>query len=525
MLRRLFYVGLALLFGSAAAGIASPGRAYLTDLRTARAVSLVSPRASLAECLSELSRVPEVGIDLTAAPELGSEQLTAYVPKRPLRETMGALEELFDAAWVPSPGTAPAYHLTPDPVRARVQVATRAVLLRSLQKVLDDQAAEALKEAKGGALASETQRSNRMGLLLWSHLKPAEKLRVLQGFPTTISIPESQAADTYQSLVAAARLGLSTIEDRPLAGPLLASFDLEDLADRGLPQLRARATALRENSIVGAISLIEFFRGAAAPRPEQIDPPKDTPLLPQTIGNNGRIYGTRDELVARVGEACGVPILSRHRAYGGTASVSLGGRTLGQAMTEMAGYCEATLTANARGYQLLRSTTEAYDSLALPSSGPVQNYLKQRPKEGDWVTLEQLMELSSMTSLQLSVLQRSNLCDNEATFVREAYAVVRFYRSLTPEQRRLLFSEAGVEVASLTHAQLHQLLDAKAKRADWDIHEHVQQVRGLRFMFRNLERRNETVLEMRAIRGSRLVSPASTELPRVELEERPTASR
>ena len=76
----------------------APARADddLADARTAAAVSFASPRAPLGDCLRVLSEAS--GVTLAAGPALAEESLVGYVPRRTLRETKQALEDLIHGA-------------------------------------------------------------------------------------------------------------------------------------------------------------------------------------------------------------------------------------------------------------------------------------------------------------------------------------------------------------------------------------------------------------------------------------------
>ena len=107
-----------------ALGLASSARAdYIEDSRTAKGLTLTIPRTALGECLKAMSEAS--GVSLAASPALASEQLVGHVPRRPLRETMRALEELFDAVWTTLPGSPASYRLDPDPARAKALAAAQ----------------------------------------------------------------------------------------------------------------------------------------------------------------------------------------------------------------------------------------------------------------------------------------------------------------------------------------------------------------------------------------------------------------
>lgn len=521
MLKRSWWVGRHITAAAAAAALLAavlPARAdYLDDARTARGVEFGSPRAPLADCLKVLSSAARV--ELVVSPALAAEALTGYVPRRPLRETMRALEELFDAAWVPSGGASPVYALTPAPEKSRAHRAVAAEQVRRAVRAIDDQAEQAALDSRAGRAASDRVESQRLALSLWLCLTPAARVQLLQGVPLTLPVPESRAPAVYRQL-----LLLADKPDRPLVGPMLATFDLDDQIDTGIPWIRARVTAMRHGSIVGALGMIDWLKVPAANQ-NPADPPAEGPALPAGVGVSGRFHGTRDEQALKIGQALNLPILSRHRSWGGTGpTVMAGGRRLPEVMADYAAGCAARVQSTARGFQLLRSVTESFDSVGRPPDGPVRRFLAARPKVGEVVGFEQMLELGSLTPMQLAILQRGNVCTAEASFAVDNYAILRFYQALNPSQRRAVFSDEGLDAAALTHAQLHALLDAKLKRADWDIHAHLQTLAGLRFRFRQQVERDEKSITYQALREGRVVSGANADLPSVEEEERPAAT-
>jgi hypothetical protein len=157
----------------------------------------------------------------------------------------------------------------------------------------------------------------------------------------------------------------------------------------------------------------------------------------------------------------------------------------------------------------------------------VERYLKARPSPGKPVPFATLAELAALSPFQLAVLERSHRCTADASVLREGiYVMCRFYRALTPDQRRSLFSDEGLDAASLTHAQLHDFLDERRLRGGLEIHQPLQEVRGLRFRFREESEDGKLLLIASCARDGVDVDPAvSTELPVVEDEEQPAASR
>ncbi|MGV3719527.1 MAG: hypothetical protein ACO1SX_01345 [Actinomycetota bacterium] len=507
-----FFLPLAIAVSLAAA---SGARAdYIDDSRTAKGVSLAMPRTSLGEVLREISGA--TGVKVTAAPGLTEEQLVGYVPRRPLRETMRALEELYDGVWTVLPGSPSSYRLDPDPARAKTLAAARAVALKEYRKSADAPAAEAAARIKKGEPLPTSQQLqwDLLGPLLWSHLSSADRDRVLQGQTVTIAIPQAEAGAIHDHIGATA-----TKSRAPLAAPVMATFDMDDKVDTGIPSIRARATAVRENSVVGAISGIEIIKPQAGGKTTEA-PPND-PVLPEAVGETGRFNGERDEVMVTLAEACGLPILSRHRVQGGSSrTVVAGGRRMTDVMNDLALAVDATYQPNSRGYHLFRSRTEMIDRAGLPPAAVLQHYLATRPAAGEVVPFAKLAELAPLTPLQLAVLQRSNLASAEAEKARETFAVMRFYQSLTPEQRSLLFTESGLSAEKLTHTQVHAFLDEKRKRAEFDIHDQLQQMRGLAFRFREEPEKDEDGLILEAVRDGNIVVASTQALPRTEKEDR-----
>jgi hypothetical protein len=462
-------------------------------------------------------------VTLTAAPALSGEPLVGYVPRRPLRETMQALEELYDGVWTKLPGTPAAYRLDPDPAAAKAAAAAKATVFKEYRKVADEAAAEAARRIKTGVLPEAKQNDVQLvqtfALLLWSHVPPADRDRVLNGQTVTISIPPAAAEPVHQLILAIAKK-----REAKLIAPMLASFDLDDKNDLGVPSIRARATGLRDDWIVGAIWTIDFLKQAGAAKPPEA--PEGDPVFPEAIGDSGRFNGERDEVLVKLAQEGGIPILSRHRVMGGSSStVTAGGRKVTDVMNDLAQRIEAVHRPNARGYQLFRSRTEAIDRSGLPPAAPLEEYLKLRPAVGQPVPFATLLPLTALTPLQLQVLTRSNVASAEASIAKEVFSLLRFYQSLTEPQRKALFSDAGLEVGSLTHPQLHAILDEKAKRGGLDIHDHLQQLRGLKLRFKEELTKEESALLLQAVRDGTVVSSSSQELPRVEKEEEIAVTR
>jgi hypothetical protein len=515
---------LGLLAAAPASVVAAPAttsgaKPYLEDARTARAARLSVPRSPLREALKALSGV--AGFDLAASPTLAEETLVGYVPRRPLRETMQAFETLFEARWVRTPSTGGGYLLTPDPARQRAEAEAYAATLKKIRAGVDAQATALDKLARAGKpLPNDVSRGEEPALLLWPHLPPADRDRVLRGTPVTITIPVERAGPLNVMM-----LNFSSREPAPLIEPLIATYDLDDPRTLGIPALRARVTGRREDSMVAGIGMIDLTRYGQPVRPTPLEEAPNSEVLPANVGNTGRFVGPRDDVVMSLAEACGVPILSRHRGRSDTTGVNAGERTLVAVLTDLAATCDAAPILTARGFCLLRDAGALPDTPLHPLPGPVAEYLKGRPAIGSPVTLERLAPLGALTPGQVSVLSRSNLCDEEALFTNGAHAVVRFRAALTAEQQRALGSEAGLEVTTLTHQQLHALIDARTKRGDFDVfRQQFAQMRGLRLRFREQPERAEDNLTLQGLRDGMVVVGVTLSLPVVEALARPTAS-
>ncbi len=494
---------------------------FLEDARTAKGVSFSSPRASLKKCLGVLSDATKVS--LSASPALAEEQLTGYVPRRPLRETMDALAELYDGAWTSVPGSPRGFRLDPDPAKSKTLAAARTGYLARLRKSLDDESAEALKEAKNTGLPGDAegrQRTRKFGMVLWAVLLVAERDKVLRGTPYTLTLPEPAAKPVYQML-----LTLTEKDDQKLVGPMLITYDLDEKGENMLPQLRARATAMRDNSIIGAFGVLDLTALVALPKaPELPEVGNDLPALPTTIGENGRFVGTRDELISKVGEGCNLPVLSRHRALpDSTYGLNAAGRRAPQLIGDLARQCDATYTLTSRGFYLLQSNSALIDSLYLPPSTVVERYLNGRPGKEKRVPFETVADLAVLSPIQLKILQRSNTCSEDAEFAYDTYGLLRFYRLLTPEQKKQLFStspagvdvaggaQAGLDAAALGHAALHAFLDERTKRGDLNIYGELQEMKGLRLRFAEYTDKRENTFVAQGLRGTEIKTTATRE--------------
>lgn len=486
---------------------------YGDDSRTAKGAAFGSPRAPLGQCLRLLSDA--TGVALTAAPSLATEPLVGYVPRRPLRETMQALEELYDGQWVTVPGSPAGYRLDPEPAHAKAAAAARVAAFKEYRKTVDDAAADAARRVKAGEPlpASQDQKSRLFPLLLWALLPPADRDRVLNGQTVTLSIPVAQVAAIHELII-----GIATKSQAPPIAPALATYDMDDRTDQGIPVIRARATVLRDNSIVGAIGSIEFIKQPGAPKPP--DPPEGDPLLPAGIGDAGRFNGERDEIVVKLAEEAGLPILSRHRVQGGSArTVVGGGKRLSEVMADLSTAIDANYRPTARGFHLFRSRTEVIDRVGLPTMNVVQRYLEQRPALSQLVPFATLAQLAPLSPFQLAVLQRSNLASDDAVIARQIFAVMRFYESLKPEQQKALFSAQGLAADTLDHRQLHAFLDQKDKRGDLEVHDHLQQIKGLYFRFKEEREKDDGTLLLQVVRDGNVVATSNQDLPHVSREE------
>ncbi len=491
---------------------------HLSDARTARAVALEIPRTTLRQAVQVLSQGTEVPLSVT--PVLSELPLTGYVPTRPLREIMGALATLFDGAWVAQPGNPAGYRLEPDPVAAKSALAAREALLKKLRKEWDDTSADVTRKIQTGMLtpAGRTQQVQVFANLIWHLTPPAERDRVMNGATVSFPIAEAQARPIYELMLA-----LSSKAVQPLSGPLMATIDLEDRADTAFPLVRTRATARRENSILSIITAsLEFPSQPAKKEGETTDSFAGDYEFSNGVGENGRFNGTRDEILMQVAKTAGTPILSRHRAYGASAGIGGGGRKLSQVVEDLATASDAVASSTSRGFHLIRSRTEPIDFLGLVPRERLQAFVSRLPSPEKAVPLETLVELAPLTSLQLSVLHRSNVALEPVGFARETYALIRFFHALKPEQRAALFTKEGLDAAGLSHLQLHLLLDQRDKRGDFDIYEHLQEIRGLRFRFMPETDEDGEGLTLQLFRGDMLVSTQSLDLPVYEPDPQPT---
>jgi hypothetical protein len=416
------------------------------------------------------------------------------------------------------PGNPAGYRLDPEPTRAKAAAAARAQAFKEYRKTVDEAAAEAARRVKAGEPlpASQDQKSRLFPLLLWALLPPADRDKVLNGQTVTITIPIAQVGAIHELII-----GIATKSLLPPTAPALATFDLDDRTDAGVPWIRARATVLRENSIVGAIGSIEFVKQPGAPKPP--DAPEGDPLLPGGIGDAGRFNGERDEIVVKLAEEAGLPILARHRVQGGSArTVVAGGRHLSEVMADLSIAIDANYRPTARGFHLFRSRTEVIDRVGLPTSAVVEQYLAKRPALSQLVPFATLSLLAPLSPFQLAVLQRSNLASDDAVIARQIFAVMRFYQSLKPEQQKALFSMEGLAADTLDHRQLHAFLDQKDKRGDLEVHDHLQQIKGLYFRFkeeREKEKDGDGTLVLQVVRDGNVVATSNQDLPHVSREE------
>jgi hypothetical protein len=303
-----------------------------------------------------------------------------------------------------------------------------------------------------------------------------------------------------------------------------------------LPQLRARATAMRENSIIGAFGVLDLTTLVGLPKPPEIpEVGTDLPPLATNIGENGRFIGTRDELVARVGAGCNLPVLSRHRALpDSTYNLNAAGRRAPQLIGDLARQCDSTYTLTSRGYYLLQSNSAIIDSLYLPPANVVEAYLKARPAKDKRIPFAQQSDLAAMSPIQLKILARSNLCSEDAEFAYDTYGLLRFFRLLTPEQRKQLFSsgaagldasaaQPGLDAATLSHAALHAFLDERTKRGDLNIYGELQEMKGLRLRFAEYTDKRENTFVAQGLRGAEIKTTATRELAQVDEEYQVTA--
>lgn len=423
---------------------------------------------------------------------------------------MAALEELFDAQWLARPE---GYRLALRPEAAsRQSAAARKALESALERTRAKPAEELPPAPPLGRFRSYERPDDTLGRLIFACLTLPQQKSVLAGARVSIAVPEERAAPIYALMLQQAeRL------DAPRVGPILATADLDMDPATSLPVLRARATAVRASSALGAISIVDIH--PQPPAPAHALKPLESVKLPDRVGRNGRLNDTLDMQIVQLGAASGVPILSRQRVSTGLPdSVAAAGRTVSAVAAEIASAAGARGEVTSRGYLLLRSQTEAIDSLGRPEEAIVTAYLKARPEHDQPVQPETLAILARLTPLQLAVLQSMNLCSNEADTAYRIQAVLRFYTGITPSQRAALDGPEGLFFGELDHPALHLLVDARVKRADWDIHPHMHQLEGLAMRFIRARGPDAPLLTLEAARGAKIVNSVIVELPIVQSE-------
>jgi hypothetical protein len=508
------------LSGLAAREAAAAGD-YLEDALTARAVSLTAPRVPLSEAVAALSEA--AGVALSVRPPLAGQSLVGHTPRRSLREIMGALGSLFDGVWKPAGA---GYELVPDPAKHAAWNAARAALVKRQLTGLNEAAAEAVRQVQADGVPKE-RNSRGLGLslayVIWSLASATDRSAVLAGKPVTFPIPEARAKLLHPFLSS-----VGSGASRPVSGPLLATLDLDDRGDEGVPTIRARVTALMSGSAIGAIHPdLELPRQAPAPAPPA-DANAAGPTLPTDLGQGGAFEGERDDVLLQFAQASGIPVLARNRPYGGNSRLNAGGRRVAEVIAQLATVTDCRIVPDARGFQLLRSQTELTDALGQPDAAAVAAYLAKQPAPPGSVPFAALLPLAQMSPLQISYLSHSALCSaNEQSFAGSAgslYAVLRFYRTLSAEQQSQLFSREGLELSTLAHAQLHELLGGKDKRADLDVSEAVTTLAGSRISIVELDQKPRK-LKLQALKGTKVLSEEEADLPVVEAPRRAAAQR
>lgn len=491
-----------------------------------RMVSLTLPRCTLAKALQALSTAAKVR--LTVAPALAEERLVGHVPGRSLKQTMDALAELYDARWTRIVGSE-GFRLEPVPEKERSARAARQAYLAKLRAALDREGAESLAEAKNGGFPGDTEsraRTRKLGMVLWAVLPAAARNKVLRGTPYTLSLPNAAARPVYQML-----LLVTEKDDAPPVGPLLITYDLDEKGENMLPQVRARVTAMRKNSIIGAFGVLDLTTLVPLPlAPPSTTTRPDEPKLAASVGYGGRFVGIRDELAVKVAEGCGVPVLSRHRALpDSTYALNAANRTIGAVVDDLARQCDATASVTQSGFRLLRSNSEVIDSLYYPTPAIVERYLKTQPAVGKRVPFESVAPLAALSPIQIKVLQRSNTCTEAAEFAYDCYGLLRFYNTLSPAQRLRLFDASsptappGLAVKGLSHGALHAFLDERTKRGDLNIYGELQDKGDLSLLFRQRPDQPEAPFMAKGLRGGEEKATATRELAEVNQEETPTA--
>ncbi len=505
--------------------VAAPARAadYREDARTARSVSLASPRAALGRCVGLLGET--VGVPLRVAPTLAHEPLTGYVPTRPLRETLDALAELYDGVWVSfTEGTVSGYRLDPDPARSRAFIAARKALLRRYAQAIDAQAVQASAPAPPNtrSLAAE----QLLCLAAWQGLSRAEQERLLTGEVVVALLRERAAA----RVLAAMPQGKKTAPIPPSA-TVAVSLEFDDRTDSATPSLRACVAAIGKvdpavsrtvASGTGRLDILSLVPPDPASPPPV--PTEDEARFGEKAADNGFLSGTRDDVMLRLAVEGKVPVLSRHRPIGGSFGLPLAGKPISQAIHELASSCAASARATNRGYWLLRSRTELLDPSASYPAEVVQGLAGHAPDKGP-IPFASLAPLAGLSALQLSALERSNLCSTAANHAREYPALLRFYRSLRPEQQKSLFGTGGLPAAGLQPAQIVTLADERYRRGDWDLGSAFQNWSEVTLRFREIRSVTEGSVEMEALRSGEILTRATIALPVPEPEDQPQARR
>ena len=515
--------GLALLAGAALFAAVTPSRAqstngYLEDARTIRGVSLVAPRGALAPAIAELSRVSEVKLTISA--DLGRQSLVAVVPRRALRETMSALAELYEADWVTLPGSSPAaYELRPRPQAVKQQQQARQRLIQRTVRALD-QAARAEPKEKVER-RDHIKRSRALALRAWVKLSATDKQQVLTGTQVTMSLPAQKAMDLAE-LLNPGELDPSTIK---ITGPLRVDVDLHDLADTASPSLRVRVIAPVATGFIGEQARFDFVRLVEAPQPKRPATDQSEPKLPDTLGEDGYYSGLRDEILMEFGRDAKVPMLSRHRAYGGGAGFRAGGRRLSAALYDLGRMLDADPELNVRGFALFRSRTAAWDLLGLTPEGPVKQVVAARPKIDEPFALDQVIPLAALTPFQLGVLSRGNIVPEVADYVREAYGPCRFYRALSEDQRLALTSKAGLSLEGLPVELMQFLFEDSAHRGDLRVQRASSKIKGLRMRYDEVIQDGDLTSLWTVFRANTVVTDTAIPLPLAEEVALPRAER
>ncbi len=492
--------------------IAAPAD-HREDPRTLRSLSFRCPRALLGRALEALAA--PLGVRLTASPALGRHEIMGYLPPRPLRESMDAIAELFDAEWAAADG---GYRLDPSPAPWKQLELDQRAAARRIMGQLDAMAATLAGKLRAGEALRGREADQAAALLAWPHIPVPARERALMGEIVTLALPEPAARALLPQILP---------QGTPLpAARVLVTLDLDDRSDTCLPSLRTHISAIGPAAAYFNTGRVDYWTLLPpAPKPPAFDQGAGEVPFPPGWFKQGAIDGTRDEVIIAVGTAARLPVLARTRSMGGGFGVTVGGRLPSAVLGDIAGGCAAGLSQTARGYYLIRSQTPAADLTGVPIPAAVaalERYDAARKREGP-TAAERLAPLAGIPLLHLSTLERANLCTTEIGFVRENYGLVAFLAGLSQAQLLSLRGPSGLPFDSLKPEQLHALLDERYKVAELELREPLRSLRGLSLGAQQVAGGAELTLQLR--RGAEVIQTVALELPVPEPEEYPLAQR